>query len=545
MSGQSRPAADVFDYVIVGSGAAGSLLVARLGEDPAVRICVLEAGPADRHPWLHVPAGYIKKLFDPGYTFPYASEPTEHTRDRAIPVPQGRTLGGSTSINGLVYNRGHAEDFDHWAALGNPGWSYADVLPYFKRTERWTGPDPDGLRGRQGAMTVTPIDWIHPICEAFIEGAGELDIPRNADYNGAAQVGVGYFQRTIHRGWRVSAAGSFLHPATKRGNVTVRTHAHATRLVFEAGRAVGACYAQGGNASDVREVRARREVIVATGALNTPRLLQLSGIGPGALLQRFGIPVVRDLPGVGQHLKDHFSVRVVARTRDVTTINELSRGPQLLAQITRWMLKRPSILALSPSLVHWFWKSREGLDRPDLQGVFTPASYREGYVGMLDVYPGMTCGVWQHRPEGSGFVELKSTDPFEAPRIQPRYLEHEGDRKVLLDGVRIARKLLRTQALARYVETETMPGVAVDRDDEVLDFVRRIGVSSYHLNGTARMGPSSDPMAVVDAQLRVHGVAGLRVVDASVMPEIPSANTAASTMMIAEKAADMIRGTRD
>jgi choline dehydrogenase len=460
-------------------------------------------------------------------------------------VPQGRTLGGSTSINGLVYNRGHAEDFDHWAALGNPGWSYADVLPYFKRTERWTGPDPDGLRGRQGAMHVTPIDWIHPICEAFIEGAGELDIPRNADYNGAAQVGVGYFQRTIHRGWRVSAAGSFLHPARKRGNVTVRTHAHATRLVFEAGRAVGVCYAQGGNASDVREVRAHREVIVATGALNTPRLLQLSGIGPGALLQRFGIPVVRDLPGVGQHLKDHFSVRVVARTRDVTTINELSRGPQLLAQITRWMLKRPSILALSPSLVHWFWKSREGLDRPDLQGVFTPASYREGYVGMLDVYPGMTCGVWQHRPEGSGFVELKSTDPFEAPRIQPRYLEHEGDRRVLLDGVRIARKLLRTQALARYVETETMPGVAVERDDELLDFVRRIGVSSYHLNGTARMGPASDPMAVVDAQLRVHGIAGLRVVDASVMPEIPSANTAASTMMIAEKAADMIRGARD
>jgi choline dehydrogenase len=545
MTGQSRPAADVFDYVIVGSGAAGSLLAARLGEDPAVRICVLEAGPTDWHPWLHVPAGYIKKLFDPGYTFPYASEPTEHTRGRAIPVPQGRTLGGSTSINGLVYNRGHAEDFDHWAALGNPGWSYADVLPLFKRTERWLGPDPDGLRGRSGAMTVTPIDWIHPICEAFIEGAGELGIPRNADYNGAAQTGVGYFQRTIHRGWRVSAAGSFLHPARKRGNVTVRTHAHATRLVFEAGRAVGVCYAQGGSASDVREVRARREVIVATGALNTPRLLQLSGIGPGALLQRFGIPVVRDLPGVGRHLKDHFSVRVVARTRDVTTMNELSRGPHLLGQIARWMLKRPSILALSPSLVHWFWKSREGLDRPDLQGVFTPASYREGYVGMLDVYPGMTCGVWQHRPEGSGFVELTSTDPFEAPRIQPRYLEHEGDRKVLLDGVRIARQLLRTQALARYVETETMPGVAVDRDDEVLDFVRRIGVSSYHLNGTARMGPVSDPMAVVDAQLRVHGVTGLRVVDSSVMPEIPSGNTAASTMMIAEKAADLIRGARD
>lgn len=530
-----------FDYVIVGSGAAGSILANRLSADPNVSVCLLEAGPSDWHPFLHMPAGYIKKVFDPNFTFPLSTEPTEHTGGRRIPVPQGRTLGGSTAINGLVYNRGQAEDFDDWAAAGNPGWSYQEVLPYFKATETRIGEGDDAYRGRNGPMPITNIDWIHPISEAFIKGAQELGMPRNPDYNGATQAGVGYFQRNIYRGYRMSAARSFLKPVRSRPNLTVFTEAHASQILFDGARAVGIQYVRGGKGGAKHVVRARREVILSAGALNTPKLLQLSGVGPAALLNKLGIPVFRDMPGVGHHLKDHFSIRVVAKVKGILTINELARAPRLWGQIARWLFKKPSVLALSPSLVHFFWQSRSGLTRPDLQGVFTPASYREGYVGMLDKYPGMTCGVWQHRPESMGYVHAQSTDPFEAPLIQPNYLDHEDDRRVLIDGMRLARALLKTQPLAQFSDGESMPGVQVERDDEMMDYIKRYGVSSYHLNGSARMGPASDPTNVVDAQLRVHGLEALRIVDASVMPNIVSANTNASTMMIAEKAAAMIK----
>ncbi|MBI1396902.1 MAG: FAD-dependent oxidoreductase [Betaproteobacteria bacterium] len=536
---------ETFDYIIIGAGAAGAVLARRLAEDSRSTVCVLESGPPDRHPYLHVPAGFIKVLFDPDVTWQFSSEATAHTGGRRIPLPQGRTLGGSTSINGLVYNRGQREDFDEWADRGNRGWSFADVLPYFRRSERWEGPDPANVRGRDGPMPVTPIDWRHPVCEAFLAGARELGMPTNPDYNGATQTGAGYFQRTIHRGWRMSTARTFLRPVRANGNVVVRTNAQVVRIVFSGTRARGVEYVHAKGTTPVRTVSARKEVIVCAGAINTPKLLQLSGIGPGPLLQSLGIPVVAALPGVGKNLRDHFSVRVVARAKNVTTINELSRAPRLWAQVARWVMKQPSILALSPSLVHYFWHSRPGLTRPDLQGVFSPASYREGYVGVLDTFPGMTCGVWQHRPASAGTVEVRSRDPLEAPRIQPNYLAEEDDRRVLLDGVRLARRLLETQALSAYVDGEAMPGPQVTRDDELLDFIRRVGVSSYHLNGTARMGPASDAGSVVDAELRVRGTAGLRVVDASVMPTIPSANTCAATMMIAEKAADMIRASRD
>lgn len=530
-----------FDYVIVGSGAAGSILANRLSADPNVSVCLLEAGPSDWHPFLHMPAGYIKKVFDPNFTFPLSTEPTEHTGGRRIPVPQGRTLGGSTAINGLVYNRGQAEDFDGWAAAGNPGWSYQEVLPYFKATETRIGEGDDAYRGRNGPMPITNIDWIHPISEAFIKGAQELGMPRNPDYNGATQAGVGYFQRNIYRGYRMSAARSFLKPVRSRPNLTVFTEAHASQILFDGARAVGIQYVRGGKGGAKHVVRARREVILSAGALNTPKLLQLSGVGPAALLNKLGIPVFRDMPGVGHHLKDHFSIRVVAKVKGILTINELARAPRLWGQIARWLFKKPSVLALSPSLVHFFWQSRQGLTRTDLQGVFTPASYREGYVGMLDKYPGMTCGVWQHRPESMGYVHAQSKDPFEAPLIQPNYLDHEDDRRVLIDGMRLARALLKTQPLAQFSDGESMPGVQVERDDEMMDYIKRYGVSSYHLNGSARMGPASDPTNVVDAQLRVHGLEALRIVDASVMPNIVSANTNASTMMIAEKAAAMIK----
>ena len=537
-------AVDTFDYVIVGSGAAGTILANRLTEDAGVTVCLLESGPSDWHPYLHIPAGFVKKMFDPSVTWPFTTEPTEQTRGRRIPVPQGRTLGGSTSINGLVYNRGQAEDFDAWAAAGNPGWSYRDVLPYFRKTERRIGAGDDRLRGRDGLLPVTDIDWIHPISEAYIEGARQFGMPRNPDYNGVSQQGVGYFQRTIDRGWRMSTARTFLRPAQRRKALSVRTNSQATQVLFEGRRAVGVRYRRGGAHGAEHEVRARREVILCAGAINTPRLLQLSGVGPAGWLQDIGVPVLHDAPGVGNHLKDHFSIRMVARVRASTTINELARAPRLWGQIARWLEARPSVLALSPSLVYFFWQSRDGLARPDLQGVFSPASYREGYVGMLDTYPGMTCGVWQHRPQSMGYVRARSADPFQDPEIQPNYLEHEDDRRVLLVGARLARKLLQTPALAPCSDGESMPGVQVERDDELMDYIRRYGVSSYHLNGTARMGPASDPGNVVGPDLRVHGLTGLRIADASVMPDIVSANTCAATMMIGEKAADLIRAAR-
>lgn len=533
---------ETFDYVIVGAGAAGSILANRLTEDQRTTVCLLEAGPVDWHPFLHIPAGFIKVLFDPAYTWQFSTEPTANTAGRRIPVPQGRTLGGSTAINGLAYNRGQPSDFDQWAQAGNRGWSYAEILPYFKRTERRIGPGDDKFRGREGALPITDTDWIHPICEAFIAGAVGLGMPRNPDYNGAAQMGVGYYQRTIYRRWRMSTARAFLRPVKARKNLDIRTRAQTTAILFDGKRATGVRYVRGRDLASARDVRARREVILCCGTINTPKLLQLSGVGPASLLRTLGVPVIHESAGVGENLRDHYSIRVVGRAKNSITMNELSTGLRLGAQIARWMFGRPNILALSPSLVHWFWKSREGLDAPDLQGVFTPASYKEGYIGILDNYPGMTCGLWQHRPESIGYVRAQSPDPFRDPIVQPNYLEDPRDQQALLGGMRVARRLLRTPELARYFDAETLPGPAAERDDELLDFARRYGVSSYHVMGTARMGPSSDPTAVVDDELRVYGLQALRIVDASVMPNMPSANTCAATMMIAEKAADMIRG---
>lgn len=538
--GVAPPDAGRFDYVVVGAGAAGAILAHRLSEDGRSTVCLLEAGPKDWHPFLHIPAGFIKMLFDPAFTWPFQTEASDWTNGRRIPVPQGRTLGGSTAINGMVYNRGLASDYDRWAAMGNPGWSFADVLPYFKRTERFEGGQ-DPYRGRSGELPITRNDWQHPLCEAFIQGAGELGLPRNDDYNGATQAGAGYFQRTIARGWRQSTARAFLRPAQGRANLDIRTRALASRIVFQGTRATGVDYFEDDQAAGARRVHANREVIVCAGAINTPKLLQLSGLGPAEQLQMHGIPVLRNLDGVGQNLSDHFSVRLVARVRGVRTLNQIAAGPSLVLQALRWGLKRPSVLALCPSVVHYFWTSRPGLPEPDLQGVFAPASYREGYVGMLDKYPGMTAGVWQHRPNSRGHVRLASADPRSAPLIQPHYLAHEEDRRVLVDGIRLARRLLSTRALVSFVEQETLPGAQCQSDDELLDFARRYGVSSYHLNGTARMGPAGDGGAVVDAQLRVHGLDGLRVADSSVMPSMPSANICAATMMIGEKAADLIR----
>ena len=530
---------DNFDYVVVGSGPAGSLLADRLTENNDATVCVLEAGPMDTNRYVRIPAGFVKMLHDPTLLWPFKSEPSAATAGREIKIPQGRIVGGSSSLNGLVYARGQVEDFNDWAAWGNDSWSYRDVLPYFMRSERRIGMGDDNFRGRNGALPITDTDWRHVLCEAFIQGAGEFGIPRNPDYNGAQQDGAGYFQRTILRGQRVSCADAFLHPAIRRGGVDLRVEAHVTGILLEGTRAVGVRYEQAGQ---LREVHARREVILCAGTINSPKLLQLSGIGSAALLQQFGIGVLKHLPGVGENLRDHFTVRIAARAKGVTTLNEKSRGWRLGVEIAKWLAGLPSILALSPSLVHVYWKSRPELTRGDIQVLFTPGSYKEGKAYVLDDFPGMSCGARQQRPESKGYVRLRSTDPREDPLIQPNYLADAIDQSVLLAALKLARRLMASQAMTPYFVGETLPGPPVETDDELLDFARRRGSTAYHLVGTCKMGPSSDSMAVVDAALKVHGMQGLRVVDASVMPQVPSANTLAATLMVAEKAADLIRG---
>jgi choline dehydrogenase len=533
---------EAFDYVIVGAGSAGSVLASRLSEDGLTSVLLLEAGPRDWHPYIHVPAGFIKTFYDARVNWLYEMEPSAWTGGRRILAPRGKTLGGSSSINGHVYNRGQRMDFDTWAQLGNRGWGYADVLPYFRRMERRLGEGDATYRGRDGALTVSDLEWRHPLCEAFIAGAVSLGIPRNRDYNGAHQEGVAYAQRTIHNGRRVSAATAFLHPARKRPNLSVRTRAHATCLLFEAKRCVGVAYAAGGRGGPRREVRARREVILSGGTFNSPQLLQISGVGPESLLKSHGIPLRHALSGVGENLSDHYAPRFVARVKNASTINELARGLRLAGEIVRYITTRKGILALNPTLVYCFWRSDPSVENPDLQFTFTPASYAQGVQGELEVEPGMTVASWQQRPNSRGYVRLRSADPFEPPIIQPNYLAEESDRRVLLAGMKLARRLLKTQPLLPYYDYEDFPGAAVASDEELLGAAKERGTTTFHPSGTCRMGPRTDPSAVVDDQLRVHGLEGLRVIDASVMPTMLSANLNAATLMVADKASDLIRG---
>jgi choline dehydrogenase len=533
---------ETFDYVIVGAGSAGCVLTWRLSEDPSNSVCVLEAGPRDWHPYIHLPAGFIKTFHMKSVNWAYQQEPGPYTGGRSIYAPRGKTLGGSSSINGHIYNRGQRQDFDTWAQMGNRGWSYTDVLPYFKRLEKRVGEGEDEYRGRTGNLTVTTMDWKDTLCEAFMAGAISLGIPRNPDYNGAIQEGVSYAQRTIRNGRRVSAATAFLHPSRKRDNVHVKTHAHATEIMFEGKRAVGVRYTKGGRGGTPYEVRANKEVILAGGTYNSPQLLQLSGVGSPELLQSLGIQVRHALPGVGEGLQDHYAPRTVARVKNIQTINELRQGWHLWVEALKWATTRRGLLSLSPTMVYCFWHSGETTESSDLQLTFTPASYKEGVQGQLEDEPGMTVASWQQRPESRGYVRVRSADPFEQPIIQTNYLAAELDRRVIVAGMKLARRLLKSGPLAPYYAYEDFPGPNVQSDDELLGAAIQRGTTTFHPGCTCRMGPAESTWAVVDDQLRVHGLDGLRVIDASVMPRMISANLNASTMMIADKASDLIRG---
>lgn len=532
---------DSFDYVIVGAGSAGCVLANRLSADPDVSVCVLEAGGRDWHPFIHLPAGFIKTFHMSSVNWLYKMDPSEGTAGRVIAAPRGKTLGGSSSINGHIYNRGQAADYNNWAQRGNRGWGYADVLPYFRRLESREGGD-DLYRGRSGPLRVTDKTWTHPLCDAFIEGCVQEGIPRNPDYNGQIQEGVSYSQRTIADGRRMSAARAFLHPVKSRKNLEIRTHAHATGLILADQRATGVRYRKGGRQGTAMEVHARREVILAGGTYNSPQLLELSGIGDPEHLRSVGIECRHALPGVGANLRDHYAPRFAARVKNARTINERVRGLNVVREAATWALTRGGVLSQAPTMVYCFWRSDPSVAQSDLQLTFTPASYDDGVQGKLEDQPGMTCGSWQQRPESWGYCRVRSADPFEAPSINPNYLAEETDRRVLLGGMKLTRRLLGSKALAPYNAGESYPGADIQSDDELLAVARERGTTTFHPMGTCRMGPETDPSAVVSDELKVHGIAGLRVVDASIMPMMLSANLNAGTMMIADKASDMIRG---
>ena len=532
---------EYFDFVVVGAGAAGCVLANRLSADGCNTVCLLEAGPPDDNVYIHIPAGFIKLAYDPKYTWQFKTEPGEGTAGRRIPTTQGKTLGGSSSINGFNCTRGQSNDYDGWASSGNPGWSYAEVLPYFKRSERRIGNFDSRYRGSDGLLPIADCDWRHPLCDAFIDSAHEIGVPHNSDYNGASQEGAGYYQRWIYKGRRHSAASAFLKPAMKRSNLTVRTGAQATKVLLDGTRAVGVEYVVNERGL-VRHVRARREVVLTAGAANTPKLLLLSGIGDATLLAEIGVPVRHHLPGVGENLQDHHMVRSVCRVKNATTLNQTARGVRLLGQIALWCLGKPSILSISPSVAYAFWKSNPALERADLQFHFSPGSYKEGVAGLLDDFPGMTLGFYQLRPKSTGTLRLQSANPFDAPLIQPNYMTDEGDKLVVAAALRLTRRMLHGDALSPYHDGDEFPPASAVSDQDLIEFARQRGGTAWHLIGTCRMGPATDPSTVVDAELRVIGLQGLRIADASIMPSMPSGNTQIPTMMIAEKAADMLMG---
>jgi choline dehydrogenase len=523
-----------FDYVIVGAGSAGCVLANRLSANGKHSVLLLEAGPKDTNIWIHVPIGYGKLFKEKSVNWMYQTEPEPGLGGRQVFQPRGKVLGGSSSINGLLYVRGQHEDYDRWRQRGNVGWGYDDVLPYFKKAENQQR-GADDYHGSGGPLSVS--DWRHddPLSEAFVKAAVETGIPFNPDFNGATQEGAGFFQTTTRRGRRASSAFSYLKPAKNRGNLHIETSALAQRIVFEGKRAKAVEYKQDGH---LRTARARKELLVSSGAYNSPQLLQLSGVGPADLLKTHGINVVLDAPGVGSDLQDHLQVRIVTRCAQTITLNDVVNHPvrRVMAGV-RWALARSGPLTIAAGTSGAFFKTNPRLASPDIQIHFIPFS-TDKMGENLHSFSGFTASVCQLRPESRGSLKIRSANPGDPPEIRVNYLATETDRAAFIDGLKILRKILAAPALKAYCVDEVYPGADVTSDEDVLDFCRKTGSTVYHPTSTCRMG--NDPMAVVDQRLRVRGIDGLRVVDASVMPDLMSGNTNAPTIMIAEKASDMI-----
>ena len=526
--------ASEYDYVIVGAGSAGCVLANRLTASGKHSVLLLEAGPEDSNIWIHVPLGYGKLFKEKSVNWMYQTEPEPGLNGRQVFQPRGKVLGGSSSINGLLYVRGQHEDYDRWRQRGNVGWGYDDVLPYFKKAENQTR-GADAYHGAGGPLSVS--DWRHadPLSEAFVKAAVEAGIPFNADFNGATQEGAGFFQTTTQRGRRASSAFCYLRPAKARGNLHIETSALAQRILFEGSRARAVEYRQNGH---LRNVRAAKELLICGGAYNSPQLLQLSGVGPAELLKQHGINVVPDAPGVGNDLQDHLQVRIVMRCAKAITLNDIvnSRLRRTLAGM-QYAALRKGPLTIAAGTSGAFFKTNPRLATPDIQIHFIPFS-TDKMGEKLHPFSGFTASVCQLRPESRGSLRIRSADPAAPPEIRINYLAAETDRAAFLDGIRILRGILAAPALKPYVTEEVYPGANKTSDEDLLDFCRKTGSTVYHPTSTCRMG--NDPLAVVDQRLRVRGIEGLRVVDASVMPDLMSGNTNAPTIMIAEKASDMI-----
>ncbi len=527
---------ETYDYIIVGAGSAGCVLANRLSEDPKTRVLLLEAGGRDSSFWIHIPIGYGKTIADPKVNWKFETEPNPALGGRRIYWPRGRVLGGSSSINGLIYIRGQAEDYDHWRQLGNTGWSYEDVLPYFRRAEDNEN-GADRYHGSGGPLSVTNLRERNPLCDAYIAAAEACGIPRNPDFNGARQEGAGYFQATVRNGRRASTAVAYLRPAGRRPNLTVLTGAEAERILTAGRRATGVRFRRDGR--ETVTAMARREVVLAAGSVKSPQLLMVSGIGPAGHLAEFGITPVLDLPGVGQNLQDHYGGQITWRCNRPITMNDvmLSRWKQLHVGL-QWLLARRGPLSVPAGQASLFTRALPDSATPDLQFLFQTFSggYYEDGLFKFSGFANFICPV---RPESRGELTLRSADPHDMPRLAPNYFSAERDRRIAVEGLKLARRMAAAPPLRDFIVDEHLPGSATASDAQILDYLVKNGGCVSHQVGTCKMG--TDPLAVVDPELRVHGIAGLRVVDASIMPRLISGNTNAPTIMIAEKAADMIR----